>query len=95
MSAQPAKGLVFAAHEPGVIPWTLLGFILLSAALHACGFFLFQIIYPRAAHIGPPPVQVGLITPGTPEADALLRWIDSKDPARAAAPTEAPIRSRT
>jgi len=91
MSGEPAKGLVFHGHETGFIPWTLLGFILLSACVHAFGFFVFQTIYPPAAHIGPPPVQVGLLTPGTPEADAILRWIDSEDPARAAEPGKAPI----
>lgn len=76
---------------PGLIPWTLLGFILLSACLHAFGFYIFQTIYPPAAHVGPPPVQVGLLVPGTPEADAILRWIDSEDPALAAQPGRAPI----
>jgi len=85
----PDKGLVFAGREPGLIPWTLLGFILLSACLHAFGFFIFQTIYPAAARMAPPPAQVGLLTPGTPEADAILRWIDSEDPALAARPSKA------
>ncbi len=75
----------------GVIPWTLLGFILLSACLHAFGFYVFQTVYPAAARIGPPPVQVALLSPGTPEADAILRWINSEDPALAAEPGNAPI----
>ena len=91
MNAQPGKGLVFSGHEPGVIPWTLLGFILLSACVHAFGFFMFQTIYPPAAHIGPPPVQIGFLAPGTPEADSILRWIDSEDPALAAEPGKAPV----
>jgi len=45
MSGEPAKGLVFHGHETGFIPWTLLGFILLSACVHAFGFFVFQTIY--------------------------------------------------
>ena len=91
MNGEPAKGLVFHGLETGIIPWTLLGFILLSACVHAFGFYIFQTVYPPAAHVGPPPVQVGLLTPGTPEADAILRWIDSEDPALAAQPSEAPI----
>jgi hypothetical protein len=95
MSAQPAQSagsdLVFSGHETRVIPWTLLGFILLSACIHAFGFYIFQTIYPPAAHVGPPPVQVGLLVPGTPEADAILHWIDSEDPALAAEPGRAPI----
>lgn len=89
MNADPAEGLVFSGREAGVIPWTLLGFILLSACVHAFGFYIFQTIYPPAAHVGPPPVQVGLLTPGTPEADAILRWIDSEDPALASEPGKA------
>jgi hypothetical protein len=91
MNAQPAKSLVFSGHDRGFIPWTLLGFILLSACVHAFGFFMFQTIYPPAAYMGPPPAQIGLIAPGTPGADAILRWIDSEDPARAAEPGKAPI----
>jgi hypothetical protein len=90
-SAEEAKKLVFRGLEAGVIPWTLLGFILLSACVHAFGFYIFQTIYPPAAHVGPPPVQVGLLSPGTPEADAILRWIDSEDPALAAQPGKAPV----
>jgi len=91
MSAGAAKGLVFRGLDAGLIPWTLLGFILVSACIHAFGFYLFQSIYPPAAHVGPPPVQVGLLTPGTPEADAILRWIDSEDPALAAEPGHVPV----
>ena len=91
MNGDSAKGLVFPGPEPGIIPWTLLGFILLSACVHAFGFFIFQAIYPPAGHVGPPPVQVGLLTPGTPEADSILRWIDSEDPALAAEPSKASV----
>ena len=94
-SAHPAKGLVFSGRDLGAIPWTLLGFILVSACLHAFGFFLFQTIYPAAAPVKPPPAQVGLLTPGTPEADAILRWIESEDPALAAQPAKAPIPNLT
>jgi hypothetical protein len=90
MSA-PARGLVFSERDPGVIPWPLLGFILLSACVHAFGFFLFQTIYPASGRVGPPPVQVGLLAPGTPESDAILRWVNSEDPALAAQPGKAPI----
>jgi hypothetical protein len=52
---------------------------------------VFQTLYPPATHSGPAPVQVGLLTPGTPEADAVLRWIESEDPALAAQPVKAPV----
>ena len=90
-AAGAAGGVTFPGGEGSRIPWMLLGFILLSACAHGLGFFLFQTIYPPAAHLGPPPVQVGLLTPGTPEADAILRWIELEDPARAAEPGKAPI----
>lgn len=91
MSAPSAKGLHFAGLEKRGIPWTLLGFIVLSALVHAFGFFLFQTVYPPQAHIAPPPAQVGLLTPGTPEADAILKWINSEDPILAAEPGKAPV----
>jgi len=91
MSAKSARRHALFGQEPGIIPWTLLGFILLSACVHAFGFYLFQAIYPPAAHIGPPPVQVSLLAPGTPEADAILHWIDSEDPALSVEPARAPI----
>jgi len=84
-----ARGLVFSGREARIYP--LLGFIVLSVCVHAFGFFVFQTIYPAAAHIGPPPVQVSLLMPGTPEADAILRWVNSEDPARAAEPDKAPV----
>jgi len=91
MNGDPGKSEVFPGREAGIVPWTLLGFILLSACVHAFGFYIFQTIYPPAAHVGPPPVQIGLLTPGTPEADAILRWIDLEDPALAAEPGKAPV----
>jgi len=87
----PHKTLTFHPLAPGIIPWTLLGFILVSACIHAFGFYIFQTIYPPVAHLGPPPVQISLLTPGTPETDPILRWIDSEDPALAAQPGKAPI----
>lgn len=83
--------LVFADREPGIIPWTLIGFILLSALVHLFGFYLFQTVYPPSAHISPPPAQVSYLAPGTPEADALLRWVDSMDSALVARPQKAAI----
>ena len=91
MKPDIAPGLVFSGQARGIIPWTLVGFILLSAVVHAFGFYLFQTVYPPAGHIAPPPVQVSLLMPGTPEADALLRWVEAEDPALAAQPRKAPV----
>jgi hypothetical protein len=90
MNAEPAEEAV-SGHETGAMQWTLLGFILLSACVHAFGFYIFQTIYPPAGPVPPPPIEVGLLTPGTPEADAVLRWIDAEDPALAAEPRKAPV----
>jgi hypothetical protein len=66
------------------ISWTVLGFILLSLAAHAFAFILFQVVYPQRVTIPPPGRQVALLNPGTPEEDAILRWVDAEDPALAA-----------
>lgn len=66
----------------------LLGFLLASLLLHAMAFYLFQVVYPPTVAISPPAASVNLITPSTPENQALLRWIDSEDPAAIAKPHE-------
>jgi len=82
--------------EPMTFQWplkrrvslSLIGFVALSALLHALTFYIFRVEYPPTAHISPPPAQVSLLTAGSAENDALLRWIDSEDPALAAKPQE-------
>jgi len=61
---------------------------ILSVLVHACAFYLFQVVYPPAVLSTPPPAQVTLFTPGTPEGDALLRWVQAQDPATTARPQE-------
>jgi hypothetical protein len=80
----PASGPDTAEVRDSRISWTVLGFIALSLAAHAFAFILFQVVYPQRVTIPPPGRQVALLTPGTPEADALLRWVDAEDPALAA-----------
>ena len=65
----------------------LLGFLFLSVLAHAVAFYIFQVKYPLTAAIPPPPVQVNLLA-ATPENQALLKWIDSEDPAAIANPHE-------
>lgn len=60
---------------------TLLGFIGASALLHALCFYVFQIIYPPAVALLPPPARINLITPETEDGRILLRWIEAEDPA--------------
>jgi outer membrane biosynthesis protein TonB len=75
--------LVFGWEKPGRGKWTLSGFLLGSLALHAFGFYLFQIVYPPAVALLPPPGRVTLIAPNSDEARQLLRWIEAEDPALA------------
>ena len=79
----PANEMVFRWEKPGGGKWTLSGFLLASLALHALGFYLFQIIYPPAVALLPPPGRVSLIAPTTDEGRLLLRWVEAEDPALA------------
>jgi outer membrane biosynthesis protein TonB len=82
--------LVFAWDKPGRGKWTLTGFLLGSLALHAFGFYLFQIVYPPAVALLPPPGRVSLIAPDTDEGRQLLRWLEAEDPALASTTQPAP-----
>lgn len=78
-----ATDLVFGWERPGRGKWTLSGFLLGSLGLHAFGFYLFQIVYPPAVALLPPPGRVSLIAPNSEESRQLLRWIEAEDPALA------------
>ena len=62
--------------------------LVLSVAVHALAFYIFQVVYPPAVASAPPPAQVTLLTADTPEGAALLRWVQAQDPAIAARPRE-------
>ena len=81
--------LVFGWEKPGRGKWTLSGFLLASLGLHAFGFYLFQIVYPPAVALLPPPGRVSLIAPNSDDGRQLLRWIEAEDPALAST-TQAP-----
>jgi len=78
-----ANDLVFGWEKPGGGKWTLGGFLLASLVAHAFGFYLFQIVYPPAVALLPPPGRVSLIAPDSDEGRQLLRWIEAEDPALA------------
>jgi len=59
------------------------GFLFASFLLHAFGFYLFQIVYPPAIALLPPPGRVTIIAPNTTEGRVLLRWVEAEDPALA------------
>ncbi|MFN2622288.1 MAG: hypothetical protein ABR611_05530 [Chthoniobacterales bacterium] len=85
-----AGDLVFGWERPGRGKWTLSGFLLASLAVHAFGFYLFQIVYPPAVALLPPPGRVSLIAPNSDEGRQLLRWIEAEDPALASTTLPAP-----
>jgi hypothetical protein len=85
-----ANDLVFRWERPGRGKWTLSGFLLGSLFLHALGFYVFQIVYPPAVALLPPPGRVSLISPDTDEGRQLLRWLEAEDPALASTTQPAP-----
>lgn len=89
----PVDDLVFGWEKPGRGKWTLGGFLLVSLGLHAFGFYLFQIVYPPAVALLPPPGRVSLISPNSDEGRQILRWIEAEDPALAST-TQAPPDAR-
>jgi hypothetical protein len=70
------------------ISLALVGFLFISVLAHGVAFYILQVVDPPVVVITPPPVQVNLLTPTTPENVALLRWIDANDPAAIANPHE-------
>jgi hypothetical protein len=86
-----ANDLIFRWDPPARrSKWTIAGFVLASLAVHAVGFYLFQILYPPAVALLPPPGRVSLIAPNSDEGLLLLRWLDAEDPALAST-TQAPV----
>jgi hypothetical protein len=69
------------------------GFLGASAILHALCFYIFQIVYPPAVTLLPPPARVSMISPLSEEGRSLLRWVDAEDPALASA-TQRPAEGR-
>jgi TonB family protein len=62
---------------------SIAGFLFASVLLHALCFYIFQIIYPPAVALLPPPGRVNLIAPNSEEGRVLLRWLEAEDPALA------------
>lgn len=86
-------GLLFRWERPRRRKVAIAGFLLASAALHALCFYLFQIVYPPAISLLPPPAQVSVIAPTSDAARAFLNWLDAEDPAIASR-TERPADAR-
>ena len=88
MNAGQDAGLTFRWPEHDRISFLLPGFIALSAFAHIAMFYLFQVVYPPAAAITPPPIQVMFLNRGAPQNAAFFRWIDAEDPAASARTAE-------
>jgi hypothetical protein len=76
-------GLVFVWDQPRRRRLVITGFVVGSVVLHALCFYAFQIIYPPAVALLPPPGRVTVIAPNTEEGRVLLRWLEAEDPALA------------
>jgi hypothetical protein len=85
-------GLIFAWEHPRSRRFAITGFLFGSLLLHALGFYIFQIVYPPAVALLPPPGRVNLIAPNSAEGRLLLRWLDAEDPALAS--TTQPLAGR-
>ncbi len=77
------ESLLFAWEPARTRRFAIFGFLAASAVGHAICFYLFQIVYPPAVALLPPPARVNLISEDTEEGRSLLRWIAAEDPALA------------
>jgi hypothetical protein len=96
LSSQAAASLLFSWESPQRGKLAIIGFLAASAILHAFCFYVFQVVYPPAVVLLPPPARVNLIAPNSEEGRTLLRWVDAEDPALASAtmrPPEARLRA--
>lgn len=86
MSTEAAEATLAAGPKaaPEARPWMLPIFILLSLGAHIATFIIFQVTYPQRVTVPPPVATVMMLTPSSPEAEALLRWSAAEDPALAA-----------
>ena len=75
--------LLFCWDSPRRRRAAFVAFLVISLLAHAVCFYIFQIVYPPAITLLPPPARVALITPASEEGRTLLRWIDAEDPALA------------
>src|SRR5205814_2316549 len=83
LASESDLGLVFAWDHPRRRRLAITGFLGGSVVLHALCFYVFQIIYPPAVALLPPPGRVTVIAPNTEEGRVLLRWLEAEDPALA------------
>ena len=90
LSSQTETSLLFNWESGKERNLAIIGFLAASAILHAFCFYVFQIVYPPAVVLLPPPARVNLIAPDSEEGRTLLPWIDAEDPALAFATVRPP-----
>jgi hypothetical protein len=83
LASESDLGLVFVWDQARRRRLAITGFLVASVVLHALCFYAFQIIYPPAVALLPPPGRVTVIAPNTEEGRVLLRWLEAEDPALA------------
>ena len=81
MNASITAPLLFNWDAPRQRNLAITGFLIVSFAAHAAGFYLFQIVYPSTVSLTPAPKRVNLIGANSEQAVTLLRWLDAEDPA--------------
>jgi hypothetical protein len=83
LASENESDLIFGWDTPRRRKMAITGFLFASLVLHALGFYLFQIVYPPAVALLPPPGRINLIAPNSDEGRVLLRWLEAEDPALA------------
>jgi TonB family protein len=83
LASESDPPLIFTWDEPRRRKLAITGFLTASVILHALCFYAFQIVYPPAVALLPPPGRVTMIAPNTEEGRVLLRWLEAEDPALA------------
>jgi hypothetical protein len=95
-SVETTAPLLFNWEPPRQRKRAIVGFLGAAAIAHAVCFYIFQIVYPPAVTLLPPPARVSVISPLSEEGRSFLRWIDAEDPALASAtqrPAEGKLRT--
>lgn len=83
LASESNLGFVFTWDQPRSRRLALAGFLSASFVLHALCFYAFQIVYPPAVALLPPPGRITVIAPNTEEGRVLLNWLEAEDPALA------------
>ena len=83
MSMPARDALTFAWLRGERFSFVLPACVLLSFAVHAGTFFLFQVVYSERVTLAPPAPSIRLLDARRPDHQALWRLIESEDPAPA------------